>query len=197
MVTDAIEYAFSAIDGLRAGIASPPAGFDAALRVVLSLQGKVVTTGVGTSGIIARRFAHLLTDSGVPALFVHATELLNGAGGVLTPHDALYLISKSAHGNGLGRLPALAEGRGSKLVVQAGCRPPWLEAHNVLVELDFSQTKDLLGLVATGSSLLNALVCDMLCWSVCQQRQTVSGLRAIHPEGGVGLALSVEPEANE
>ena len=78
----------------RTRIQSAP-GFEAALEILLACRGKIVVTGVGKSGIIARKISSTLASTGSPSVFIHANEALHGDLGILGPGDAVVMVSKS------------------------------------------------------------------------------------------------------
>jgi arabinose-5-phosphate isomerase len=181
------------IAALQSAMLSAPRGFDRAVCTILGLKGKVFVTGVGTSGCIARRFAHLLCCCGVSGVFVETSALINGSAGCLSKADLLFIITKSAKGNGLEDLSNVARAIGCKIAIQSGIRPAWARASDVILEVDYSQSKDLLGQIATTSSLINAAICDCICATVLQEKgQTDEKLLSIHPEGGVGATLRLK-----
>ena len=63
------------------------------VRKILQLDGKVVTTGIGKSGIIARKCASTLSSTGTPSTFLHATEALHGDLGLISENDVLVAFS--------------------------------------------------------------------------------------------------------
>ena len=69
--------------------------FVRAVELLLQLQGRVVTTGVGKSGQIARRVASTLTSTGTPAFFLHPVEALHGDLGLVREGDAALVFSTS------------------------------------------------------------------------------------------------------
>src|SRR5687768_2120738 len=69
--------------------------FAQAVRVLHATRGHVVVTGIGKSGHIGRKVAATFASTGTPSFFVHATEALHGDLGMITPDDALLLISYS------------------------------------------------------------------------------------------------------
>jgi arabinose-5-phosphate isomerase len=69
--------------------------FDVAVEVVLGCAGLVVVTGVGKSGLVARKIAATMACSGTPALFLHAGEAGHGDLGVVTRNDVVIIVSKS------------------------------------------------------------------------------------------------------
>ena len=79
------------------------ADFLAAVRLILGLEGRLVVTGIGKSGVVARKLASTFSSTGTPALFLHPAEGMHGDIGVLVAGDALLAISKS------GEAPELAQ----------------------------------------------------------------------------------------
>src|SRR3954451_23226009 len=71
------------------------AGVVEVARRVLAVRGKVVTTGSGTSGIMAERLAHLLSVCGTPAVYLPSMDALHGGMGAVTASDLVLAISKT------------------------------------------------------------------------------------------------------
>ncbi|HCS2579043.1 TPA: SIS domain-containing protein, partial [Shigella flexneri] len=65
------------------------------IKILQSCQGKVVFIGVGKSGIIARKLAATFASTGTPSFFVHGTEAVHGALGMVAKDDVVILISNS------------------------------------------------------------------------------------------------------
>lgn len=70
-------------------------GFARAVDLIAASDGRVIVSGVGKSGLIARKIAATLTSTGTPATFLHPTEGLHGDLGMVGPHDVAILLSKS------------------------------------------------------------------------------------------------------
>lgn len=69
--------------------------FEVVVRLMHTATGKVVCTGMGKAGLVARRFAATLSSTGTPALFLHPSEAQHGDLGVMGPHDLLIAFSTS------------------------------------------------------------------------------------------------------
>ena len=72
-----------AAEGLKALAASLDARFDQALELLAAVEGRVVVTGMGKSGLVARKIAATLASTGTPALFVHPAEASHGDLGMI------------------------------------------------------------------------------------------------------------------
>lgn len=82
--------------------------FVEAVRLIHDTRGRVVLTGIGKSGIVARKLASTFASTGTPALFLHPTEGIHGDVGMLVPGDLLLAVSKSGESEELAvLLPAV------------------------------------------------------------------------------------------
>lgn len=79
-------------------------GFLKAVQLILETQGRVVVTGIGKSGVVARKIASTLASTGTPALFLHPAEGMHGDLGVLVRGDVLLAVSKSGESRELADL---------------------------------------------------------------------------------------------
>jgi len=69
--------------------------FERAIQLLLEVQGQVLASGVGKSGLVAKKIAATLTSTGTPATFVHPVDAIHGDLGIVTDRDAAILLSKS------------------------------------------------------------------------------------------------------
>jgi arabinose-5-phosphate isomerase len=96
------------------------ASFEVACALILSCQGRVVVTGIGKSGHVARKIAATLASTGTPAFFVHAAEALHGDLGMVTRDDVVIALSNSGETEEvLSLVPAIRRG-GAKLIAITG-----------------------------------------------------------------------------
>jgi arabinose-5-phosphate isomerase len=161
------------------------------VSLLLNCPGHVLVTGAGTSRAIAQRLAHLLSCSGTPALFISAADGLHGGSGAVTPNDVVYLISKGGQSAEINQFAEIAKGRGAKLIAQTEDpdSPLALMCDAVFVVKALGEV-DPYGMVATGSSLVNAAAGDALCVLLLEQRgYTKEAFGRTHPGGAVGKKL--------
>jgi arabinose-5-phosphate isomerase len=78
--------------------------FERAVAVLAGRTGKVVATGVGKSGLIARKIAATLTSTGTPAYYLHAVDALHGDLGLVEAGDVALVVSNSGAGTELEQL---------------------------------------------------------------------------------------------
>src|ERR1700704_2309236 len=89
--------------GLHALAAGLTASFGNAVDLLARATGRVVVSGMGKSGLVARKIAATLASTGTPALFVHPAEASHGDLGMIVPGDAVIALSNS------GETPELAD----------------------------------------------------------------------------------------
>ena len=94
--------------------------FAAATRLVAGCRGRVIVSGIGKSGLIARKIAATLTSTGTPALFVHPVDSLHGDLGVVGREDVAIVLSKSGETEELFGLVAQLKRLGVPIVAMVG-----------------------------------------------------------------------------
>ena len=106
--------------------------FVRAVELLASLEGRVVTTGVGKSGQIARRVASTLTSTGTPALYLHPVDALHGDLGMVCDGDAAIVFSSSDRA-AMRRSISSSEGSSPLSNVTRAARLPWAPLNRLLV----------------------------------------------------------------
>src|SRR5215470_3676740 len=85
------------IDGLEQLIGALDGAFGAALDLCAGLPGRLIVTGIGKSGHVARKIAATLASTGTPAQFVHSAEASHGDLGMIGADDAVLALSNSGN----------------------------------------------------------------------------------------------------
>src|SRR5215470_8531990 len=92
------------------------AGFTRAVELILACTGRVVVSGMGESGHVARKIASTLASTGTPAFFVHAAEASHGDLGMITSQDVMIALSNSGESGELLAIIPLVKRQGARLV---------------------------------------------------------------------------------
>ncbi|MFO1050178.1 MAG: SIS domain-containing protein [Geminicoccaceae bacterium] len=174
----AINAALSGIDGT----------FVEAARRLVECRGKILVTGSGTSGFVARRAAHLLSVGGAPAFYLAPADGLHGGLGVLAPEDWVLALSKGGGSSELNEFCARAKSLcGGLICITADERSPLAALSDFAIRLTLPEDGDLGGVVATGSSLAAAAVTDALV-EICRVGRGYGWDKVLftHPSGAVG-----------
>jgi D-arabinose 5-phosphate isomerase GutQ len=188
-----LAHARERIAGEAAGVDAVAAQLDESfVRVVervLGLSGKVFVTGSGTSGIMARRMAHLLTVAGTPALYMPAMDALHGAMGAATPGDMLIAISRGGASTEINDLAARLQSKGIVIVALTSAPESALaRMADISVVLHNPPNVDPGDVIAMGSTLAVGAWGDALAWVLMLQRgHAWEQVLFNHPAGAVGL----------
>lgn len=167
------------------------------VSLLLNCKGHVLVTGAGTSRAIAQRFAHLLSCSGTPSLFISASDGLHGGSGAVTKNDVVYMISKGGRSAEINQFAEIARSRGAKLIAQTeNPESPLAQMCDAVYEVKAEGDVDPYGMVATGSSLVNGAAGDVLCVLLLELRgYSKEAFGETHPGGAVGRKLEHEQGA--
>jgi len=177
--------------GLRALSASLDGAFGRAVDLLAGCSGRVVVSGMGKSGHIARKTAATLASTGTPALFVHPAEASHGDLGMVVPGDSLILFSNSGETAELADLVAHARRFGLKLVaVTAQGGSALAGAADAVLLLPAAPEACPMGLAPTTSTTMQLALGDALAVALLTRRGfTAVDFRAYHPGGKLGARL--------
>jgi arabinose-5-phosphate isomerase len=166
--------------------------FSRAVECVAHLKGRLVCTGIGKSGHVARKIAATLASTGSPALFVHATEAIHGDLGMVTRDDAILALSKSGRNGELDEIAAYARRFGIPLIaITAAPASPLGKAADIVLALPHvSEAAEALDAPTTSTTMQMALG-DALAVALLERRGfTAADFRTFHPGGKLGAALT-------
>jgi len=165
--------------------------FQRAVDLILNSKGRVVTTGIGKSGAVARKIASTFASTGTPALFLHAAEGLHGDLGMVTDGDVLVAVSYSGRTEDLMNILPVIRSMKVPIIAISGNRRSSL-AHQADVVLDGSVRQEAcpLNLAPTASTTVALALGDALAVAVMTQRGfTRDDFARFHPGGTLGRGL--------
>lgn len=166
--------------------------FDKAVEVMLSATGRVIVSGMGKSGHIARKIAATLASTGTPSHFVHPAEASHGDLGMMAQGDVALVLSNS------GETPELADviaytRRFSIPMIGVASRPEstLLKQSDVALVLPRADEACGTGIVPTSSTTMTLALGDALAVALMEHRRfTPEHFREFHPGGKLGAQLS-------
>jgi arabinose-5-phosphate isomerase len=167
--------------------------FEKAVEAIYQLKGRVVLTGIGKSGIVARKIVATLNSTGTPALFLHPVEAMHGDLGMVTSKDIVLAISNSGETGELTIILPSIKQIGAKLIAFIGNPESTLAKQSDLV-IDVGVEKEAcpLGLVPTTSTTAALAMGDALAVALIKRRQfNHQDFLRFHPGGSLGERLSV------
>jgi len=166
-----------------------------AVELVLAHSGKVVVTGIGKSGHIARKIVATLCSTGTAAVFLHPAEAVHGDLGIYTPGDPTILISKNGSTRELLALvPLLRDFRSPLIGILGNAASPLAERVDVLLDASVEREADPHNLAPTASAVTALAVGHALAIALmCARHFTPEEFGRYHPGGQLGrnLRLSV------
>ncbi len=169
-----------------------PADFDAAVDRILSISGRVVVSGIGKSGHVARKIAGTLASTGTPALFVHPSEASHGDLGMVMPVDICIMLSNSGETTELADLTAYCLRFGVPIIAMSSAPDSSLmRAAALRLILPKQPEACTIGMAPTTSSTMMMALGDALAVALMDARQfEVSAFRSFHPGGKLGAQLT-------
>ena len=169
-----------------------PPDFGAAVQAILSVQGRVIVSGMGKSGHIGRKIAATLASTGTPAQFVHPAEASHGDLGMITPRDLCVLISNSGETVELGDILAHCARFAIPVVaVSRVADSTLMRAAQFRLTLPDSPEACGFGMAPTTSTTLALGLGDALALAVMEARRfRPDQFRSYHPGGKLGAKLS-------
>ncbi|MGB9874146.1 MAG: KpsF/GutQ family sugar-phosphate isomerase, partial [Hydrogenobacter sp.] len=170
--------------------------FVKAVEILLSCEGKVITTGVGKSGHIAQKIASTLSSTGTPAHFLHPSEALHGDLGVIDYRDVLLAISNSGESPEVISLIPYVKLLKVPIIAITNRKDSTLAKYaDVHIFLNVQKEACPLELAPTSSSTASLLVGDALAMVLLQLRGfTKEDFALRHPAGSLGRRLKVVRE---
>jgi len=178
-------------DAVRALIARVDERFLAAVSLILACRGRVIVSGIGKSGHIARKIASTMASTGTPAYFVHPAEASHGDLGMVQPEDILIALSYSGESAELLAIVPLLKRRGAKLIAITGRADSQL-AREADVHLDAAVDQEAcpLNLAPTASTTAALALGDALAVALLDARGfSADDFARSHPGGALGRRL--------
>lgn len=178
-------------DAIRAMIERLDDRFLDAISLILSRSGRVVVSGIGKSGHVARKIASTLASTGTPAYFVHPAEASHGDLGMVMAGDVFIGISYSGESDELLYIVPLIKRQGAKLITLTG-NPDSTLAREADVHLDVAVAQEAcpLNLAPTASTTASLALGDALAVALLDARGfSADDFARSHPGGLLGRRL--------
>jgi arabinose-5-phosphate isomerase len=188
MAREVLEIEAKAINDL---VARLDGRFAQAVEIVLACRGRVVVSGMGKSGHIARKIASTLASTGTPAFFLHAAEASHGDLGMVAREDVFIALSNSGESVELLAIVPVLKRQGAKLIAMTGNGESSL-AREADVHLYAGAAKEAcpLNLAPTASTTAALALGDALAVALMQARGfTRDEFARSHPGGALGRKL--------
>ena len=165
--------------------------FATAVSLIFACRDQVVVTGIGKSGLIARKAAATFSSTGTPAIFMHPVDGVHGDLGVVGEGAVLLALSKSGRTDELIRFVGHFRRVGGSVIAVCESRDaPLVEPADVVLPLPARSEAGPLALAPTTSTALMLALCDALAMALLDQRGfTEAQFARFHPDGSLGRRL--------
>ncbi len=165
--------------------------FEDAVNIILECKGRVIVTGMGKSGIVARKIAATLTSTGTSAIFLHPAEGMHGDLGLVLKNDVVICISKSGNTEELSLLFPVFKKIGVKIITLTGnMRSALAERSDVALDVSVQEEACPNDLAPTASTTATMAMGDALAVALLQKRHfNREDFAFLHPGGSLGKKL--------
>ncbi|MDI2090104.1 KpsF/GutQ family sugar-phosphate isomerase [Commensalibacter oyaizuii] len=163
------------------------------IALISTLQGRVVLTGIGKSGHIAKKIQSTLASTGTPSLFVHPAEAAHGDLGMIQPKDGVIAISASGETQELASIIVHTRRFGISLIaITTNPHSTLAKESDIAMVLPQSKEACPLGLAPTTSAIMQLALGDAIAITLLKKRHfTASDFGTYHPGGRLGNKLKI------
>lgn len=170
--------------------------FALAVESIYNSAGRVVLTGMGKSGLIARKIVATMNSTGTAAIYLHPTDALHGDLGMVRKEDVVILISKSGNTEELNNLLPLLKRLGVKLIgVSANKISKLAKEVDIHLYMKIDEEACPHDLAPTSSTTAMLVLGDALSVALLERRGfTAQDFAMLHPGGSLGKRLSLKIE---
>lgn len=168
--------------------------FEAAVRLILESKGRVILTGMGKSGLVARKISATLNSTGTPSLFLHPAEAIHGDLGMVTPDDIVVAVSNSGHTAEINNLIPILKSMKAKIIsMTGGLESAMARDSDVVIDVGVEREACPMGLAPTASTTAALAMGDALAVALIHSRRfNRQDFRKFHPGGCLGERLSTK-----
>ncbi|MFD0750107.1 SIS domain-containing protein [Mucilaginibacter calamicampi] len=179
------------IESLQKVAASLDETFTKVVQAILACNGKVIVAGVGKSGIIGKKISATLASTGTPGFFLHPGDAFHGDLGILSPNDAVLLISYSGETDELLRIiPFLKWNKNLIISITGNATSTIAKNSNYHLNATISREACPLALAPTSSTTAALVMGDALAVALMEERGfKEEDFARFHPGGSLGRKL--------
>jgi arabinose-5-phosphate isomerase len=164
-----------------------------AVETIFSCKGKVILTGMGKSGLVAKKIASTMSSVGTPAIFMHPAEGMHGDLGIIGADDVVIAIGKSGESSELnGVLPSI-KNVGAKIIgVMGEANSTLAEYSDIIIDLGNIEEACPFNMAPTTSSTVTMVLGDAMAVALMKMREfDLADYALLHPGGQIGKRLTM------
>lgn len=170
--------------------------FYKAVEAILNTKGRVIISGIGKSGIIARKIVATMNSTGTPALFMHPSDAIHGDLGMVRSDDVVILISKSGSTPEIVRIFPVLKRIGTKIIALVGDTKSFLaKVSDIVLDVSVEEEACPYDLAPTSSTTATLVMGDALAIALLKAKNfTKEQFAFYHPGGILGRRLTLKIE---
>ncbi len=167
-----------------------------AVRAMMSCSGKIVTMGVGKSGLVARKIASTLSSTGTQAVFVHPVECLHGDMGMILPQDIILMLSNSGESDEVRKLMLFLRSRKIQVIAVTAHPQSYLgRMADVVIPYRVPREACPMGMAPMASTTVQMVIGDALASALIKLHDfKPDNFAEFHPAGTLGKQLLLKIE---
>jgi arabinose-5-phosphate isomerase len=170
--------------------------FERAVDTIAGCTGRLIVSGVGKSGLIAKKLAGTLTSTGTPSFYLHPVEAAHGDLGLVNPDDVVMIISKSGMSDELKMFVPPLRKLGVGIVALTGDGTSYLAQNSdVVLNTHVAKEAGKLGLAPTTSTTVSLVMGHAIASALVERNGfTAEDFARVHPSGILGKRLTLTVE---
>jgi arabinose-5-phosphate isomerase len=168
--------------------------FENAVDTIMKAKGRVILTGMGKSGLVARKISATLNSTGTPSLFLHPAEAIHGDLGMVTSRDIVLALSNSGETSEIKTLLPLLKQIGARIIAFTGRVGSTMgQLSDIVIDVGVEREACPMGLAPTASTTAALAMGDALAVALISRRRfNQQDFKRFHPGGSLGERLSIK-----
>lgn len=168
--------------------------FTQAVKLIAACRGRLIVTGMGKSGHVARKIAATLTSTGTRAIFLHAAEALHGDLGIIAPEDVMLTLSYSGETEEVVRVAEYAKANNNTIIAMTAAEDSTLARYaNIVLDTHVDEVGSILDIVPTASTTVQIALGDAIAAALME----LKGFQArdfarLHPGGYIETRIETK-----
>lgn len=170
--------------------------FVAAVELILGCSGKVILTGIGKSGLVAKKIAATLASTGTPSFYLNPSEAFHGDLGMISKEDVIMALSYSGETDEVLKIVPFIHENGNRLIAMTGNSESALAKNSdILLNVEVEREACILHLAPTSSTAAQLALGDALACALMKLRNfSAQDFARLHPGGSLGRRLLMRVE---
>ena len=170
------------------------ATFAHAVEQIAKCRARIIVTGIGKSGHVARKIAATMTSTGTRAIFLHAAEALHGDLGIIAPEDILLALSHSGETDEVVRVAEYAKANGNTIIAMTAANNSRLSAcADIVLDTHVDEEGSILDIVPTASTTVQLALGDAIAATLIELKGFhATDFARLHPGGYIEQRLQTK-----